>query len=255
MQWRLDVGQEYWFIPGPMKFCVSCGVEYPSFGKDSNRLVGLSGEGRSSATTMITLNLLNQLFHKETEGTEFASSRKLLGFSDNRQDAALQSGHFNDFIFLITLRSALLAALMNNKGVLTEEYLAEEVFTALGFDSHDPDVLQEYLLNPELLGNPLQKAQSNLRYVLGYRLFRDVRRGWRFNNPNLFQLQLIDITYQGLHEFCYNNDYFSRAHRLLRDIDGKSREALYTLLFNEMRGHLCIATQYLDHSTKEKVNI
>jgi hypothetical protein len=24
-------------------------------------------------------------------------SRKLLGFTDNRQDAALQAGHFNDF--------------------------------------------------------------------------------------------------------------------------------------------------------------
>ena len=26
--------------------------------------------------------------------------RKLLGFTDNRQDAALQSGHFNDFVFV-----------------------------------------------------------------------------------------------------------------------------------------------------------
>ena len=30
--------------------------------------------------------------------------RKLLGFTDNRQDAALQAGHFNDFLFVSLLR-------------------------------------------------------------------------------------------------------------------------------------------------------
>ena len=39
------------------------------------------------------------------------NSAKLLGFTDNRQDAALQSGHFNAFIFTVTLRSALLRAI------------------------------------------------------------------------------------------------------------------------------------------------
>jgi hypothetical protein len=63
--------------------------------------------------------------------------RKLLGFTDNRQDAALQAGHFNDFVFLLTLRSALIGALQNNQGVLTEETLADAVFKALGFDKTD----------------------------------------------------------------------------------------------------------------------
>jgi hypothetical protein len=37
--------------------------------------------------------------------------RKLLGFTDNRQDAALQAGHFNDFVFVTRLRAAILAGL------------------------------------------------------------------------------------------------------------------------------------------------
>ena len=36
--------------------------------------------------------------------------RKLLGFTDNRQDAALQAGNFNDFLFVTLLRAATLAA-------------------------------------------------------------------------------------------------------------------------------------------------
>ena len=36
-----------------------------------------------------------------------ATARKLLSFTDNRQDASLQAGHFNDFIEVALLRSAL----------------------------------------------------------------------------------------------------------------------------------------------------
>jgi hypothetical protein len=36
-----------------------------------------------------------------------AEKRKLLGFTDNRQDAALQAGHFNDFLFVSLLRGAI----------------------------------------------------------------------------------------------------------------------------------------------------
>jgi len=38
-------------------------------------------------------------------------ARKLLSFTDNRQDASLQSGHFNDFIQVGLLRGALYHAL------------------------------------------------------------------------------------------------------------------------------------------------
>ena len=35
-------------------------------------------------------------------------TRKLLGFTDNRQDAALQAGHFNDFLFVSLIRAGFL---------------------------------------------------------------------------------------------------------------------------------------------------
>ena len=38
-------------------------------------------------------------------------ARKLLAFVDNRQDAALQAGHFNDFVQVTQLRGALYRAL------------------------------------------------------------------------------------------------------------------------------------------------
>ena len=80
-------------------------MEHKTAGNDRNKLTGLSGEGRSSATTMISLAILNQLYKNNPDSGKNGTNdiRKMLGFTDNRQDAALQAGHFNDFIYQITL--------------------------------------------------------------------------------------------------------------------------------------------------------
>jgi hypothetical protein len=95
---------------------LNCGQTHEVHGKDINRLASLSGEGRSSATTILTLSAIRQLFDVKDMPSDQPDPRKLLGFTDNRQDAALQAGHFNDFVFLLTLRSALIGALQNNQG-------------------------------------------------------------------------------------------------------------------------------------------
>ena len=172
-------GGEYWFIPGKFRFCLNCGQTHEVHGKDINRLASLSGEGRSSATTILTLSAIRQLFAAQDITPDQPDPRKLLGFTDNRQDAALQAGHFNDFVFLLTLRSALIGALQNHQGMLTEETLADAVFKSLGFDKTDFGTLAEYLRTPKLMGLARQDAQRTMRFIIGYRLLRDLRRGWR----------------------------------------------------------------------------
>lgn len=59
----------------------------------------------------------------------------------------------------------------------------------------DEATLVEYLRTPKLMGLARQEAQRTLRFIIAYRLLRDLRRGWRFNNPNLDQLGLLQIRY------------------------------------------------------------
>lgn len=245
-------GEHYWFIPGKFRFCLSCGFVHEAHGKDINRLASLSGEGRSSATTMLTLSALRQLFSATDIPEGVPDPRKLLGFTDNRQDAALQAGHFNDFVFLLTLRAGLIAALQNNAGLLTEEQLADEVFKSLGFDRIDAETLAEYLRTPKLMGLARQDAQRTLRFILGYRLFRDLRRGWRFNNPNLDQLNLLSIEYRGLEEFCADDSVFGEPGTVLRSIDPVTRADFCQLVFDEMRRALCLESRYLDAVEQDK---
>jgi len=244
-------GAEFWFIPGKFRFCLNCGATHEAHGKDANRLSSLSGEGRSSATTMIALAALQQLFAIPEPAPGQPDPRKLLGFTDNRQDAALQAGHFNDFIFLLTLRAGLIGALQGSGGQLDEEHLAESVFKALGFQGVDEATLVEYLRTSKLMGLARQEAQRTLRFIIAYRLLRDLRRGWRFNNPNLDQLGLLQIRYRDLDTFCADASIFA-ANSTLTKLTAAQRAGLYELLFDDLRRHLCLESRYLDPVEQDK---
>lgn len=248
---EVGAGEDYWYIPGKFRFCINCGQVHEAVGKDINRLSSLSGEGRSSATTMLTLSALRYLFDQAEVVDGLPDPRKLLGFVDNRQDAALQAGHFNDFIFLLTLRSGLIGALQENGGELQEEDLADAVFKALGFNRSDVATLLEYLKTPKLIGLARQEAQRTLRFIIGYRLIRDLRRGWRFNNPNLDQLGLLQIAYRGLDEFCAEDALFANDP-ILTALEPQSRGLLCAVIFDEMRRSLCLQSRYLDPVEQDK---
>jgi len=49
----------------------------------------------------------------KNETTLEKKARKLLSFTDNRQDASLQAGHFNDFVEISLLRAGLFRAVEN----------------------------------------------------------------------------------------------------------------------------------------------
>lgn len=265
-------GRAFWFIPGKFRFCLKCGFEHQAHGRDINRLSSLSGEGRSSATTVLTLGILRQHFEDDDSKSMDPDPRKLLGFSDNRQDAALQAGHFNDFLYLLIIRSGLLGALRSSSTELTVETLADEVFKALGFDSTDEGILSEYLNEPDIFGPQKNNAERAIRFVLGYRLLRDLRKGWRFNNPNLLQLDLLQIDYLGLDEMADRDALFSRekqskippAHTdraplvevawdRLRALSPKSRANLGRIVFDSMLRDLCVASNYFDTSAQERI--
>lgn len=245
------MGPKFWLIKGKFRLCTHCLHATEPLGKDLNRLSGLSGEGRSSATTMITLSLLSNLYKRYFGENKGKDPRKLLGFVDNRQDAALQAGHFNDFIYLITLRGALVRALQNNNGVLKEDDLAEQVFKALSFDSNDTGVIAEYLIDPNVRGTLLDNLRRDLKFVLGYRLLFDLRRGWRNNNPNLDQLGLLKITCNILNEFLEESKRSEYQHLQLFERDTK--RSIFEFIFNYMCRELCIKSRYFDSSEQEKV--
>lgn len=247
-----ESGLTAWFIPGSFRFCLSCGVVHTTSGKDSLRLTSLSGEGRSSATTMLTLSSLRYLYEQDTSLS--ADAKKVLGFSDNRQDAALQAGHFNDFLQVLLTRAALFSAVDAAAGsTLSEKDIANAVFEALGFHRDDYGVRAEYMQQPEVKGSARRQVQDAMRAILGYRAFYDLRRGWRFNNPNLEQLGLVEIRYQDIDDLAADEEEWSEAPQVLRAAKPAERARVLKLLFGFMREGLCIASRYLDRAELDEL--
>lgn len=244
-------GISCWYIPGSFGFCLNCGVVHHTAGKESLRLTGLSGEGRSSATTMLTLSALRYLYEDDQHLKDEA--KKVLGFSDNRQDAALQVGHFNDFLQVLLLRAALLAAVEKAGGRLSESEIADAVFCGLGFDRDDPGVRAEYMQEPEVKGNARRQVQDIMRAILAYRVYYDLRRGWRFNNPNLEQLGLIRISYQDLDDLAADSGEWAEAPLALQTASPAVRKRLLSMVFDTMRQGLCLSSRYLDRAALDKL--
>jgi len=245
-----QMGRRMWFIPGKFRFCPACLHQPPGQGREVNKLAGLSAEGRSSATTLLTSSVLRWMNERENQVPP--NKRKLLGFTDNRQDAALQAGHFNDFLFVTLLRAATLAAVRTAGPTgLPDDEFGPKVQAMLGFVASHRERRQEWMLDPDAKGVGQLDAERTLSRVLAHRVWADQRRGWRFTNPSLEELGLIQISYVGLDELAADEDAFAAAPVELRELGHEKRKRILTVLLDTLRRGLAVTADALDASTFE----
>ncbi len=189
-----------------LEFCPSCKTSYESTRQSQfSRVASLGTEGRASAVTVLSQSIVRAL---RSEPDLDDDARKFLAFSDNRQDASLQAGHFNDFVLVGLIRSALYRAAADyqehNPGKpLTDENLGPEVVkalsgTSLKFFARDEETADEHI--------PRKKIARALRDVVAYRLWADLKRGWRITMPNLEQTGQLRLAYEGVDELAANDD-------------------------------------------------
>ncbi|WP_435189630.1 protein kinase domain-containing protein [Streptomyces sp. bgisy126] len=239
------------FVPAPFLFCVHCQVSYEQTrGRDFAKLATLDQEGRSSATSLISASIVKSLRAVPEEGLG-KEARKLLSFVDNRQDASLQAGHFNDFAQVTQLRGALYqAAVRAGEEGLHHDDLAEAVTTVMGLSP------REYTGSASLPPSLERRATKAFRDVVGYRLYRDLERGWRITMPNLEQTGLLRIDYEDLGWIAAEPDRWQSAHAVLREADPALREEIARTLLDHMRRALAIDVQYFrdDFDTLQKAS-
>ena len=239
------IGHRSWFMPGKFRFCPYCKDVSNTSARDINKLASLSGEGRSSATTILISSILQWMNGGAPDLPEH--TRKLLAFTDNRQDAALQAGHFNDFIFVTLLRAAILSALKSAAtGSIPEPEIGAKIQTALGFlaDREFSYRGEEWLENADLKGQAREDAEAVLGEGLQHRFWIDQRRGWRFTNPNLEQLGLVRAEYQYIGDLAQDDEEFA-ASPILRSASADERQAALQELLDHMRKGLAVNTAVL----------
>jgi ATP-dependent helicase YprA (DUF1998 family)/very-short-patch-repair endonuclease len=241
-------GLDCLFLPAPFRFCLHCGIAYGfRQGTDFAKLTTLGSEGRSTATSILSLSTIRAL---RQETTLPQRARKLLSFTDNRQDASLQAGHFNDFVEVGLLRSALfLAAQSAGPNGLGHDELTQRVFDALHLD------FAHFASDPQVRFQARLDTEQSLRNVLGYRLYLDLRRGWRITSPNLEQCGLLEIVYTSLEDICGAEDLWENCLPALATAPLEVRVEVAKVLLDHMRRELAIKVDYLDRLMLERIRL
>ncbi|MCB1812561.1 MAG: DUF1998 domain-containing protein [Candidatus Competibacteraceae bacterium] len=240
-------------------FCLepSCRVAYAkSQRSERNKLATLGVDNRSTATTILAVRSLIEL---QSDLDLKPEARKLLSFTDNRQDASLQAGHFNDFVQVALLRSALHRA-TEKAGAdgLRHGDLSRLVFESMALE------FGEYAADPDVRGPARQASHDALRRVIEYFLYRDLERGWRVTAPNLEDCGLLRFEYEGLagtdgllnEAELWETGFSIRDGRkgqrfvetppALRQASGDIRAELLSTLLDVMRKSLAVKVDVLD---------
>ena len=246
--------RQAWFLPGKYRFCPSCRDVNISSARDMNKLASLSAESRSSATTILLSTVLRWM--NSPESTIQKHSRKLLAFTDNRQDAALQAGHFNDFVFVTMLRGAIINALRQAPGgVLEEANIGQEVQRSLQFlaASEFSSRADEWLVNTGVKGERRNDAEAILRQNLQHLFWVDQRRGWRYTNPNLEQLGLLIARYKYLDAIASDEGEFV-ASPILSNASPEERKQALKAVYDHMRKGLAVDSGALNRLKLEELS-
>lgn len=213
-----------WFMSAKLRVDPTAGIIYEDVKTNENtKLMRLGNEGRSTATTLMSYSVIHSL-HEQQEKKE---NQKLLSFTDNRQDASLQAGHFNDFLTTVRLRSAVFHALNTYKELKIFE-LPSKVFENLSIDESD------YARNPsQLPGFADEDNERALKEYLLLRIIYDLKKGWRYTLPNLEQSGLLNISYTKLSDFCKLDIHQDLP--LVSDYSESEREDFYQQILDFFR--------------------
>jgi superfamily II DNA/RNA helicase/very-short-patch-repair endonuclease len=236
------------YVPSPFLFCLRCRVSYEQVrGRDFAKLATLDIEGRSSAVSVIGTSVVRSLRAFPAEELP-EDARKLLTFVDNRQDASLQAGHFNDFVQVAQLRGALYRATVDAGAAgLAYDELGKRVVDALGLEYTDFAQAKEALFSKQ------DAAWRALREVVAHRVYQDLERGWRITMPNLEQSGLVRVDYLDLPELAAHQPLWDDRHPALRNAPAGLREDIGRVLLDELRRVLALAVESFSQDGFERL--
>lgn len=236
-----DGAIKMWRQEAPFTICLNCGEYYTRREQEFGKLASISSEQRSSTTTVLATSLLRNA------GAPGSPRDKLLTFTDNRQDASLQSGHFNDFIHVSLLRCALYAAL-TKEPELTFDRVAAAVVASCGLQIRD--IARNSGLDER--SQAAQEVRRAFTELTEYRLYEDLRRGWRVVQPNLENVGLLRIAYRGLESLCNDSARWGFSPAMAA-MTVPERERIIRAFLDQFRRKLAISSRCLQDAAQQQL--
>ena len=184
------------FIPVPFLFCPECGVEYDRRSREFSKLFSYGTIGRSTATDII----LGAEMRNLPKG-----QRKIIAFSDNRQDTALQAAHINSMSNRLQFRRLLYNTLKQHNATVAADHFIS--FSQIGlqlFNTLDASgLMPPYDSNQERrYGRAAQQIGVSYQKYLQFLTLRELEGTHRRIHQNLEDIGAVFVGYDGLDEFA-----------------------------------------------------
>lgn len=185
-------------IHTPFLLCLNCGIVHNRRPREFNKLFTFGSVGRSTATDVLIANTLANLP---------AEQRKLIAFSDNRQDTALQAAHLNSLQNRIQFRRTLYHALRQAAIPLP---VGPDLGLRLYQTMEAAGVLPRYRRETGRFRGQ-RNPDAEYRHYLSFAALLDLEATHRRLHQNLEDVGLVRVGYDGL-------DRLAAAEEIWREV-------------------------------------
>lgn len=184
-------------MPAPLSYCPECRTEHSGHSSEYSKVFLLNSVGRATGTNVIVTSALT---------AAPANERKVIGFTDNRQDAAFQAGHLDHWYNQIYFRRALYKVLSQEHGFVRVNDIPEKLYPLIIDANYEAGLpfAQRRMFKDKYLG-----------YLDAY-LFVEIRKTKRFISINLEDVGLMEASYEALDEVIIQPEL--ERYPLLKDV-------------------------------------
>ena len=232
-----------WYLPVGFIYDPTSGDLYHHKTSEYSKLSRVGLEGRSTTTTVLSLGIIESM--RELGFPE--KDTKILSFSDNRQDSSLQSGHFNDFVSTVRLRSALVRALKREQRLSFSD-VDSKVFDELKIDPAD---YAKQLDDSPLLETRMRTLREVMMNLIKYRLIADLGNAWRVNLPALEACGLLRIQYRNW-ESIMADSHWNHLRAVCQDAGANLEEIVHQVLETFRKMTAVESSTYFDETAIRK---
>ncbi|GAB4543589.1 MAG: hypothetical protein Kow0063_36900 [Anaerolineae bacterium] len=227
-------------IHEPFLMCAHCGIVYDRRPREFNKLFTFGTVGRSTATDVLVSNTLSALP---------PGQRKLIAFSDNRQDTALQAAHMNNLQRRLQFRRAVYHALRDARQPLGVNDMGLRIYQTLEGAGALPGFRQD-------VGRFRRGRGEDIEYqkYLSFALLLDLERTHRRLHQNLEDVGLLHVTYDGLEALAVADDVWARMP-VLGELDPDVRHDYLYGFLDIMRKRLALDHPDLLHFRDFQVGV
>ncbi|MCP4548005.1 MAG: DEAD/DEAH box helicase, partial [bacterium] len=223
--------RSFTFLPAPFLLCPTCGIVHDRRSREYNKLFIFGSVGRSTATDVL-VSAQVQALPKE--------ANKVIAFSDNRQDTALQAAHMNSLHNRFAFRQTLYTALVEGNYVAgqSESVSLGNVGGLLYDVQKRHDVLPTFETSQRIFGRD-REAENRYQYYLEFVTLWELGGTHRRTHQNLEDVGLLTVDYYGLDDCAAASDYWADVPQMA-DLDTAARYDVLLGLLDLMRKRLAI---------------